>query len=627
VGVLHPHDLSEIGYDEEQAYQAHQAAQQPPSLPTPSAPSVPQPPVLLAAPHLLPDISIKGRMHAIWNQRVDPLLTKATQPTANLGGHMCSPIALWSLAVLAGTYVHMSAVSFSVPVMQPLITHSLGLSDMQSALLTSGYSYVYALALIPMGLLADKVRRPLLLGVGAGIWSALSYAASQVTSFEGLAAVRVGVATAQSAQNVVCFGLIPDLFPTNRSTALSIYNCAIYLGRGAVYLAFNAAKNMLPAADVVLKDTAGNLLVPLDKLDLRLVQVMYLSGDMAAIRASVPLYGLDSVAAVVGDSEMSDVVWRSVLEKLAFPGALLAAAVLFTVPETRRKAAEALSDSSPPAKASSTSISTTTGSLITTTDPTYSLAASHSLGAGHGTAALGSSSSGVAGGEESGHSQGGAGSSGIMQIIRNKAFMAVTLAAAFNDVASYGLIAWQSTLYGDIRGYDLEVGEYAPILATLLPLAGIVGGVGGGMLADRLTPFDKRGWITCGATLVSAPFIWGSVVAPTATQSFACLAVGFALSEAWRAPSAVMARSVAPPGLTSTAMSLYLCVRNLLGGLGPLAVAQLCTTWELRDALQVLPIMLVASAAMFAVAERVLPSHSLPIAEGPAEQSSAPIET
>lgn len=34
----------------------------------------------------------------------------------------------------------------------------------------------------------------------------------------GLAGLRVGVATAQSAQNVVCFGLIPDLFPSARST-------------------------------------------------------------------------------------------------------------------------------------------------------------------------------------------------------------------------------------------------------------------------------------------------------------------------------------------------------------------------------------------------------------------------
>lgn len=50
----------------------------------------------------------------------------------------------------------------------------------------------------------------------------------------------------------------------------------------------------------------------------------------------------------------------------------------------------------------------------------------------------------------------------------------VVLVAALNDVASYALIAWQSTLYERCLGLTLE--DYAPVLATLLPVAGIIGG-------------------------------------------------------------------------------------------------------------------------------------------------------
>ena len=45
---------------------------------------------------------------------------------------------------------------------------------------------------------------------------------------------------------------------------------------------------------------------------------------------------------------------------------------------------------------------------------------------------------------------------------------------------------------------------------------------------------------------------------------------GFGLSEMWRAPAAIMIRDVSPSNLGSTGSAVHLCVRNLIGGLGPL---------------------------------------------------------
>lgn len=39
------------------------------------------------------------------------------------------------------------------------------------------------------------------------------------------------MAAAQAVQNPIAFALIPDLFPKNKSLALALYNCAIYLGK------------------------------------------------------------------------------------------------------------------------------------------------------------------------------------------------------------------------------------------------------------------------------------------------------------------------------------------------------------------------------------------------------------
>ena len=66
--------------------------------------------------------------------------------------------------------------------------------------------------------------------------------------------------------------------------------------------------------------------------------------------------------------------------------------------------------------------------------------------------------------------------SGIVALLRSPGFMSVTLAAALNDVGSYALIAWQSTFYE--RVYGLSSAAYAPVLAALLPIGGILGGVG-----------------------------------------------------------------------------------------------------------------------------------------------------
>ena len=61
--------------------------------------------------------------------------------------------------------------------------------------------------------------------------------ALQVTDFQGLLAIRAGLAAAQATQNPICFSLIPEMFPRRRNLAMSAYNSAIYAGRALSYAA------------------------------------------------------------------------------------------------------------------------------------------------------------------------------------------------------------------------------------------------------------------------------------------------------------------------------------------------------------------------------------------------------
>jgi hypothetical protein len=73
---------------------------------------------------------------------------------------------------------------------------------------------------------------------------------------------------------------------------------------------------------------------------------------------------------------------------------------------------------------------------------------------------------------------------------------AVTLAAALNDVGSWALVSWQATFYQ--RVYELGPETYAPALAGILPVGGILGGVGGGLMGDWLSRKGGLYFLTSG---------------------------------------------------------------------------------------------------------------------------------
>lgn len=114
---------------------------------------------------------------------------------------------------------------------------------------------------------------------------------------------------------------------------------------------------------------------------------------------------------------------------------------------------------------------------------------------------------------------------------------AVTLAAALNDVGSWALVSWQATFYQ--RVYELGPETYAPMLAGILPVGGILGGVGGGLMGDWLS---KRG----GLILLTS----GEGIIPFFCHFLACLSSGARLTRCqfsarvWEASSALQVTEV-----------------------------------------------------------------------------------
>jgi MFS family permease len=98
------------------------------------------------------------------------------------------------------------------------------------------YSLTYALAVLPMGWLVDRVDRRALLSVGVMMWSALTAVCSMSGSLVMLVAARMGVGAAEAPLSPASLSLVADTFPLKqRNTAVSIYTAG---GGGGAILQF-----------------------------------------------------------------------------------------------------------------------------------------------------------------------------------------------------------------------------------------------------------------------------------------------------------------------------------------------------------------------------------------------------
>ena len=112
-----------------------------------------------------------------------------------------------------------------------------GLSDTQIGLLGSMFIWVYALAGVPLGRVADVWSRKKLLAIGVGVWSALTAASGLAASFSFLVFTRLGVGVGEAVCAPVGTSWIGDLFPPQRrARVLSLFMLAVPIGGALSFL-------------------------------------------------------------------------------------------------------------------------------------------------------------------------------------------------------------------------------------------------------------------------------------------------------------------------------------------------------------------------------------------------------
>lgn len=142
--------------------------------------------------------------------------------------------AWYGLGVLLMTTLFAFVVRQMLSLIAPSLQMSLGFTDLQLGMLQGlGMAVFASVASYPMGWLADRFGRRLLLALGVACWSLATALFAFQDSFGGLFAATIGIAIGEAGLAPIVFALIPDLFPERqRNTANFIFYGGSLLGAG-----------------------------------------------------------------------------------------------------------------------------------------------------------------------------------------------------------------------------------------------------------------------------------------------------------------------------------------------------------------------------------------------------------
>ena len=115
-------------------------------------------------------------------------------------------------------------------IFEPL-RHEFHLSDTELGALTTVFTVVYALAGLPLGRLADRVRRGPLLAAGVAVWAGLTALGAAAVNYAMLLATRLGVGVGEAVCAPAATSWIGDVYPAARRTrAMALFMMAVPAG-------------------------------------------------------------------------------------------------------------------------------------------------------------------------------------------------------------------------------------------------------------------------------------------------------------------------------------------------------------------------------------------------------------
>ncbi|MEI9852416.1 MAG: MFS transporter [Sphingomonas sp.] len=377
----------------------------------------------------------------------------------------------WYTVVVMALVVMLAQIDRNVIslMVQPM-KRDLHLSDTQVSLLIGlAFSITYIIVGPPVSRIADRGFRKAVVASSLAVWSGATAMCGLAQNFWQLFLGRAVIGGAESASSPASLSMIADVIPREKlPRAYAIYNAG-FMGGGALALAL------------------GGLLLGLFH-DLEPIQV--------------PGIG------VIRD-------WQLVFVILGLPGLLVAALIVFTVPEPQRRR---------------------------------------------------------------GHKPKGYPLREVVGfIVANRAMHVPMLAGILiNSIQTFGTVAWIPAFYE--RTYGWGPAQAGPILGGVNMVAALAGLFGGAWLAERLgrRRDDANLHVLFLANFLSIPFLIAGPLMPSAWLALGCGAIGGAIGSMGGAGYNSALQVSTPNAMRGQINALYLfCIAAIGGTLGPLFIALL----------------------------------------------------
>ncbi|HQU80721.1 MAG TPA: MFS transporter [Azonexus sp.] len=196
-----------------------------------------------------------------------------------------------------------------------------------------------------------------------------------------------------------------------------------------------------------------------------------------------------------------------------------------------------------------------------------------------------------------------------LRVLLGALFSSVSICCAyvgsgFQFFAMGAMMAWLPSYVN--RYYDLPT-DKAGLVAAVFVLIAAIGMTGGGIIADRISRnFAVRKWrVAIIYSLVSGILLLIGFQLPIGTAQLLFLGAGMLLVAGTSGPASAMVANLTHPSIHATAFATLALANNLLSlAPGPFLTGIIADRIGLLGALQIMPLIALAAAAMFAIGHR-----------------------
>ena len=166
---------------------------------------------------------------------------------------------------------------------------------------------------------------------------------------------------------------------------------------------------------------------------------------------------------------------------------------------------------------------------------------------------------------------------GFRTIFSNPSARWLIAGVTLTSMIGYALTSWTPSYL--IRIFELNTLQVGNIVAPLLAIAGVVSGLGGGWLANRLTARDglyRQPWMIAVLKTLALPFLFWFYLAGDAWIAVGVYFIALLFQSSYLGPTFAVIQTLAPLRMRAVWAAITLLIINLIGlGLGPTMVGVL----------------------------------------------------